>query len=160
MSSVLRCGVLALIAATCTGLAQDAQAAKFYKLDFVVKEVEGGKVLNSRAYSTMILAANEGRAAIRIGTKVPFQTTPEIRYADLGVNIDCDHVREMDGGLALRVAAELSSVAEQQNPPVIRQNKWDSNVVVMLRKPTVLFTSDDPASRQQMQLELTATPVR
>jgi hypothetical protein len=32
-------------------------------------------------------------------------------------------------------------------------------VIVPLKKPTVVFSSDDVASKRQMQLELTATPI-
>jgi len=155
-------GVLAIVAFAGSALAQDAQPTTFYKLDFTVKEVEAGKVLNTRGYSVMASGKESGRASIRTGTKVPYQTSPEIHYADIGVNIDCLHLRELDGALALEVEADLSSIPQEQpgNPPVVRQNKWSSTVLVPLRKATILFTSDDPASRQQMQLELTATPIR
>ena len=43
--------------------------------------------------------------------------------------------------------------------PMIRQNRWTSNVVVPLKKPTVIFSSDDLTTKHQMQLELTATPI-
>jgi hypothetical protein len=155
-------GVLAMVALAGSALAQDAAAVRFYKLDFVVKEVEAGKVLNTRAYSTMTSSDKSDRAAIRTGTKVPYQSSPEIHYADVGVNIDCEHVHELDGTLTLGVNADLSSIPQEHPglPPIIRQNKWSSTVILPLRKPTILFTSDDPASRQQVQLELTATPIR
>jgi len=159
-----KCGarVLAMVALAGSALAQDAGTVRFYKLDFVVKEVEAGKVLNTRTYSTMISSDKAERTAIRTGTKVPYQGSPEIRYADVGVNIDCERVHELDAALTLGVSADLSSIPQDQpgNPPIIRQNKWSSTVILPLRKPTILFTSDDPASRQQMQLELTATPIR
>ena len=43
---------LTLLAVTCFGA--DAVPSKFYKLDFVVKEVEGSKVLNARSYSMTV----------------------------------------------------------------------------------------------------------
>jgi hypothetical protein len=43
--------------------------------------------------------------------------------------------------------------------PTIRQNRWVSTVAVPLKKPTVIFSSDDLTSKRQMQLELTATPI-
>jgi hypothetical protein len=61
--------------------------------------------------------------------------------------------------LNLRVDTDISSVAQESNPPVVRQNKWDSNVTVPLRKPVVVFSSDDLTSKHQMQLEITATPI-
>jgi hypothetical protein len=60
------------------------------------------------------------------------------------------------------VAAEVSSAAETPDAPapVIRQVKWNSPVIVPLGKPTVIFSSDDPSSKRQMQLELTARPIK
>jgi hypothetical protein len=43
--------------------------------------------------------------------------------------------------------------------PSIRSNSWSSVVIVPLKTPTLIFSSDDPASKRQMQLELTATPI-
>jgi hypothetical protein len=59
------------------------------------------------------------------------------------------------------VTAEVSSAAETTDAPapVIRQVKWNSPVIVPLRKPTIIFSSDDPSSKRQMQLELTAIPI-
>jgi hypothetical protein len=76
------------------------------------------------------------------------------------VNIDCRAAKEIQGDLALNVSAEISTATTAQKQPLIRQTKWSSNVILPLGKPTVIFSSDDVASKGQMQLELTATPVR
>ncbi|HUS05863.1 MAG TPA: hypothetical protein VMZ52_06195 [Bryobacteraceae bacterium] len=147
-----------------------AQAAKFYQLEFVVKEVEEGKVVNSRSYS-MITSGdpNSGRSSsMRTGNRVPVPSSPgstQFNYLDIGVNIDCAVLRDLDGELALNVVAEISSIASKTDasataPPVLRQTKWNSNVVLPIRKATVLFGSDDPGTKRKMQLELTATPVK
>src|SRR2546421_5046632 len=102
------------------------QSWKFYKLDFVVKEVEGGKVLNARNFSTIVHADTPGtRAAggsIRMGSKVPTGGN----YIDVGVSIDTQMVKEVQGDIALSVSAEISSTAPEgatPDRPVIRQNK-------------------------------------
>jgi hypothetical protein len=160
---------LLMLATTC--FAEDAAPSKFYKLDFVVKEVEGGKVLNARSYSA-IVAGDKG-CVIRTGSKVPFPTQagPGVggaapstySFLEVGVSIDCHHVREATNGLSLDVNADISSLLQESSslssPPVVRQNKWGSIVLVPLRKPSVLFSSDDLTSKHQMQLELTATPI-
>jgi hypothetical protein len=145
---------LALTAGTC--LAEDSVPSKFYKLDFTVKEVEGSKVLNTRTYSVMVAAETGGQKAclIRTGSKVPTVNgspgaNPQFTYIDLGVNIDCGSVvKEVPGGLSLGVNADISSALQEPAtspslPPIIRQNRWSSSVVVPLK----------------MQLELTATPI-
>jgi len=155
---------LILFAGTC--FAQNPDSGKFYKLDFVVKEVEGAKVLNARSYS-MIISTDKSapQGSIRTGSKVPYPTGPgstQYNYADVGVNIDCKSVQEVAGELSMIVSADISSTAPEQTTPapVIRQNRWSSIVLVPLRKPTVVFASDDAITKHQLQLEVTATPLK
>jgi hypothetical protein len=154
--------VFALLAGICFG--EEAAAPKFYKLDFVVKEVEGAKVLNARSYS--VISSTEGKGVegcqVRTGSKVPGAVAGG--YIDVGVSIDCYQVRETQTGLSLGLSADISSIPPDLTPPVsappvIRQNRWRSNVVVPLKKPVVIFSSDDLTTKHQMQLELTATPI-
>lgn len=158
---------LALAAGIC--FAQDAVPPKFYKLDFVVREVEGTKVLNARTYSITISTESKAPCAIRTQSKVPYMTGPaavgvkqEFSYLEVGVNIDCRSVTIEPGQLSLHVEADVSSLlaeAPTPGPPVVRQNRWSSAVFVPLKKPTVIFSSDDLTTKRQMQLELTATPI-
>jgi hypothetical protein len=161
---------LALALLAVPGFSADAVPAKFYKLDFVVKEVEGTKVLNARSYSMTVSEdkLNE-HSMIRAGSKVPYSTNADgsqYSYLDLGVSIDCYHVTEMHDTMSLVIAADISSIVQESAPtsavmrqPVIRQNRWNSGVIVPLKKPTVVFSSDDLTTKRQMQVELTATPI-
>src|ERR1700722_4175702 len=133
--------------------------ARYYRLDFVVKEMESGKVINARSYSTTTVSTGGPRGSvIRSGNKVPTSTggtgPGSLTYLDIGVNIDCRAEREIQDQLALNVSAEISSIATEppSNPPLIRQTKWESDVIVPLRKPTTIFSSDDPTTKRQMQL--------
>lgn len=154
--------------------AKNTEPAKFYRLDFVVKEVEGGKVLNARAYS--IITAGDARetASLRTGTKIPVvtgSTLQSFQYIDVGVNIDCRSIREVQRDLSLYVSAEVSSVPSESAQattavttaiapaPAVRQNRWSSWVILPLKRPTLIFSSDDLASKRQMQVELTVTPI-
>jgi hypothetical protein len=180
--TILSLPLLALTMVPGSGFAQAPDATKtvepqkFYKLEFVVKEVEGGKVLNARTYTTTVSDnPRDSQAQLRAGGRVPYQTTTttgdktlqSYQYFDIGVNIDCRAVKQVESGLSLYVSANISSVptdavvpaAASTAPPTVRQNTWSSVTIVPLKKPTVIFSSDDPASKRQMQLELTATPI-
>jgi hypothetical protein len=153
-----------MTAGTC--LSQTAtEAHKFYHLDLVVKEVESGRVINARSYS-MTVATGGGDSVIRTGNKVPISTggtgAGSLTYLDVGVNIDCHAAHEIQDQLALNVSAEISSIASEppSNQPLIRQTKWNSEVIVSIRKPTTIFSSDDPTTKRQTQLELTAIPIK
>jgi hypothetical protein len=165
---ILYLAALALLAGAC--FAQDATPTRFYKLEFVVKEVEGTRVLNSRAYS-VTASTDKGleRCQIRTGSKVPLPATGpgvgsgQFTYIDVGVSLDCSFLKETQVGISLQVSADISSLPQESSVPVsgqvIRQNRWTSHVVVQPKKPTVIFSSDDLTTKHQMQLELTATPI-
>jgi hypothetical protein len=150
----------------------------FYHLIFVVKELEAGKVINSRTYF-MSIGTVEGSSntfsprSIRTGTKVPVEAEAgKVNYVDIGVNIDCRSVLDLGSRMAMDLSAEISSVQKDvedrnkvsmvgQGPtPLIQQNKWNSQIVVPFGKPTVVFSSDEVASKRTIELELTATEIK
>lgn len=154
-----------------TSQASAGTAKQFYHLNFVVQELENGQVMNSRSYSMTM--DDGGQSSIRAGENIPFASTTgtstEWQQIHVGINIDCRRLEVTPSGVSLQVKAEISSVIEGHeadtprapaSAPVIRQNQWESYVTLLLKQPTVLFSSDDPASKRTMQLKLTVTPVR
>jgi hypothetical protein len=141
-----------------------AQTEKFYKLDFVVKEVENGKPVNIRAYSSILQSGQaRERGSIRAGGRVPFTSGGNVQYYDLGVNFDFHSLREIGERVALDLSLEVSSNMASESsgtPPIIRNNKWSAVVAVNPGKATVIHTADDPTSKRQLQLELTATLIK
>ena len=157
---------LLLLALAGTALAQTGDPARFYKLDFVIKEVEAGKAINSRSFATMLAVQVPGRdaptATIRAGGRVPVTTGNNTSYFELGVNIDTRELREIQSDISIYITADVSTIA-QDSPgtvPVTRQNKWAGTVFLPAKKPMVVFASDDMSSKRQLQLELTATPIK
>jgi hypothetical protein len=143
-----------------------AESKAFYEMLFVVREVKDEKVVNTRTYST--IASTYGRgSSLRAGEKVPYASgegaTTNWQMIDVGVGIDCGNLELVGDRLSLRVAATVDSIAptEDKNArrPVIRNNRWDGLVIVPLKHPTIIFSSDDPFSSQKMQLQLTVTPL-
>jgi hypothetical protein len=151
----------------------------FYRLHFAVAELDAlGKVTNTRVYDETIASAGGGPPVgdqqIKTGSRVPIATgsygsnpttaNTQFQYIDLGVNLDVHDAVEHGDRLGLRLKAEISSIARQTEvagtgEPVIRQNVWDSIVLVTIGKPTVVFSSDDLDSKGKMQVEVTATRV-
>lgn len=152
----------------------------FYRLHFAVAELDGaGKVTNTRIYEETIATTGSGPSVgdqqIKTGSRVPIATgtygsnnanpaNTQFQYIDLGVNLDVRDASERGEMLGLRLKAEVSSIARQTEvagtgEPVIRQNVWDSLVLIPIGKPTVVFSSDDLDSKGKMQVEVTATRV-
>lgn len=151
------------ISMSCFGQDAPPDQSRFYKLEFTVKELSGGKVTNSRSYVTIGRSQNKSQS-IRTGDRVPVaQGINNFSYIDVGVNIDVTDLTQSGNDLRLHVAAEISSAEKNTDParpePIIRRTQWSSSVVLPLRKPTVLFSSDSTGSQSQTQLELVATPL-
>jgi hypothetical protein len=150
--------VLAVTAAAGFCRGEEPAPAKFYKLDFVVKEVEGAKVVNSRAYS-MTASDGNAKSSIRAGSKVP---SSKATYIDVGVNIDVLAIKEIQNRLSFRLLVEITSIpgdSAPENAPLIRQNRWDSELLVLFKKPTIVFSSENLDAKSQLQIEVTATPI-
>jgi hypothetical protein len=120
----------------------------YYHLVFVVKEMEDGKVINSREYGMSIATVENStnnsynNRSIRTGTKVPVESEQgKATYIDVGVSIDCRSVMEVGGRLAMDVSADISSIGSPKmegargarGMPMILANRWNSQVLVSLR---------------------------
>jgi hypothetical protein len=141
-----------------------AQAPKrYYKLDFVLKESNEGKVVNQRLFNMSVSADPAGSHEhswwnLRAGTRLPVRDPNGTNFVDVGVNLDVA-ARDADNGLQLDVTTEISSVATEETagPPPIRQVKVKAAVFSPVGKPTTVFTAEDPVSRHQFELEVTPT---
>lgn len=162
--------------ATAQDAAQNAPAKPpehFYKLNFTLEEVnDAGKVTNSRSYVATIVTGPGASQEIRTGSRIPIATGAEngstqFQYVDVGVNVDIRQVKEVEGKLTFFIVAEVSSLAphpEGISPalnadPVIRQNRWSSDVTIPVGKPTIVYSADNLEDKGKMQVELTATRV-
>jgi hypothetical protein len=158
--------LIPLLALAGAALAQSAEMPRFYKLDFQFKELEGGKPVNSRAFSTMLAASqgsNREQATIRAGGRVPVNVSGGgTSFFDLGVNIDARDLRESPTDISVQLSIDISTIAQENAgaQPVVRQNRWSGVVLVPTKKATVVFASDDITSKRQFQLEMTATPIK
>jgi len=137
-----------------------------YRLEFVVREVEDGKRLNSRTYTMSVQDGDQG-GMIRVGNRIPYNTgKDQYQYFDVGINIDCRlHERDnyvlLDGG-----GIEISSVVKDESTaagtlnPVVRQARARFAVAVTPGKPTMVTALDDVSSNRRYEVEVTATKVK
>jgi len=151
-----------------------------YHLDFVIKEMEGGKKINSRHYSTNLNAGEADK--IKIGTRVPLVTSKEaspeqFQYMDVGTTIMC-RLSERGDDVVMDVHAEVSDFAlpaQAGNPtvgtngspsmagtthPLVRQMQLDGVTLLTTDKPMVIASVDDPNSNREFQLEVTAIKLK
>ncbi|HTT19884.1 MAG TPA: hypothetical protein VMG82_13110 [Candidatus Sulfotelmatobacter sp.] len=151
------------------GSADGAEPGHAYRVDFVLTEIEDGKKINSRQYA---LNLNAGEAdQLKIGTRVPVEVKQgEIQYLDVGTSIWCrlrdrKDIPWLANDVMMNVTIEISNFAipDQQGQsmhPAIRQMKIDSSTIAIVGKQLVVGSVDDPNSRRQYQLEVTATRLK
>jgi hypothetical protein len=169
--------VLAFVAAPMWVMAQEGQGTAaapqhYYRLNLVVEDLDGaGKVVNARTFVTTATTTTGYTQEIRTGSKIPIPigggNSPVWEYMDVGVNFDVRDVKESGEKLGFRLGADISSLASQPaaqetgvpGRPVVRQNKWDSTVLIPIGKATVVYSADDLDSKGKMQVEVTAVRV-
>jgi len=150
---------------------QGAAAAPqhYYRLNLVVEDLDGaGKVVNARAFVTTAATTTGYTQEIRTGSRIPIpiDSASNWQYMDVGVNFDVRDLKESGEKLGFRLGADISSLASQPageetaaKHPVVRQNKWDSTVLIPVGKATVVYSADDLDSKGKMQVEVTAVRV-
>jgi hypothetical protein len=163
-------GVILMLAMVLPAVAQDkdnkdaakapGKAVGFYKLDLAVREMDGGKVVNTRSYTINQKGDDWGR--FRVGSRVPVQATGiDAQWIDIGLNADC-HIVESDQGPTLMWTIDLSSVAPESantGRPVIRNVRTQGQTILSFSKPIVLSSSDDLNSTHKFVFEMTATKI-
>ena len=147
------------------------QPLQSYRLDFSFNEVADGKLLNTRHYSMNLTAGNSDE--IKIGTRVPVATgsssTPaatQYQYIDIGTHL-WSQLREHGDELILVVRGEVSNLDVETGehsgallPPVVREIKINGDTLLVVGKPIVIGSVDDPNSKKQFQLEVTVTKLK
>jgi hypothetical protein len=144
----------------------------FFKLAFVMYELEDGKRTNQRDYM-MIGRTDNHPSSIRVATKVPITTLEkgdekQYTYTDVGLRINCSMKEQVDRRLQLQCDIEISSFIRPEQianatgnaglaAPFLRTTRTESWALVTLGKPAVFTTVDDINSAKRMQIEVTAT---
>ncbi len=143
-----------------------ADSADTYRIDVTIREMQDGKSISSRNYSTLI---RDGRyiapRTIRVGSRLPVGTP--VNYLDVGTNLTV-RAWKLEGQLILSMTVEVSSIApvdpsstvKLADAPVLRQFRTDQEAAIPLGKPTLLNSIDDPSSNHKFQIEVTATKER
>jgi hypothetical protein len=140
----------------------------FYRLDLVLRELDDGKLINTRSYF-MLLKADGASASLRAGNEIPisvisFQEKPAgTNYRNIGFSIDCA-LEEIDGTPAITLSAGIDSVlppeqidVPKSTLPGFRHLTFKSAATLSPGKPTMVSSIDDPNSKRRFQLEITAT---
>ena len=156
--------------------APSAQVGPHLKLVYRTLQIEADdKTVSSHSYSTIVVA-NTGHASpsqIRSDDKIPIVTGNsssgdiQYQYQSVGTDIDTYGAKLSGDRLTLNLTVNLNEIAKREviaeksiTAPIVRQLKWQSDVMVILGKPTIVFSSDSPSDTGRTELELTATEIK
>lgn len=147
-------------AQTNTQSAQKTQVSA-YHVDFSIDELQNGKKVNSRQYS-MILTDEREVKELKIGTRVPVESEAgKFQYLDVGTTINVQMV-SWEAPLGLDVMVDVSNIANPDSisgngHPLLRRMEISGRAPVILGKPMVFGSVDDPNSNHEFQLVVTVT---
>jgi hypothetical protein len=151
---------------------REGNTENFFKLAFVMYELDDGKRTNQRDYM-MIGRTDNHPSSIKVATKVPITTLEkgdekQYTYTDVGLKINCSMKEQVDRRLQLHCDIEISSFIRPEQianatgnaglaAPFLRTTRTDSWALLTMGKPAILTTVDDINSTKRMQVEVTAT---
>ena len=143
-----------------------------YRLDYTIKEMDDGKVVNTRTYSMVMQSSEErGRSfgEVKTGTRVPMlsavpkEGSPQIQYIDVGINITAQLYLLESSNLLLSGNVEISTLADSTGPagaPIIRQVRCNTTGETVPGKPNQIASLDDPISKHRYVIEVVPTKLR
>lgn len=144
-----------------------AKPLSAYKLQFQLRELQDGKVVNTRDYAVM-MQENSRAVDVRIGSRVPVKNDKDFTYLDIGTNLRCWELRAQPPHIGIGCTVEISNFAlpDQKlqtgiaTAPVLNQIRCDTPAVVEEGKQTVISSIDDPTSTKRYEIAVTATKVK
>ena len=175
-----------LVFATTLSLAQETKPAPApqnpefswakspYRLDFVIKEMDESKIINSRSYSMIVEASDRlgrGKGVVKSGNRVPVATgtkdgNTQIQYIDVGANIDAQLFAFDNSNLILNCSFEMSAIATNESAtqglpdPAIRQMRAEVSAEVFPGKANQVASLDDTVSKHRFVVEVTPTKLK
>jgi ethanolamine utilization protein EutA (predicted chaperonin) len=87
----------------------------------------------------------------------------QFQYQDVGISFDIRDVHDVGRLLTLNLTADVNTIGETVVPgtndrqTTLRHNQWESELLIPIGKPTVVFKSVDFDSKGSMQVLVTAT---
>jgi hypothetical protein len=134
-----------------------------YRVSYRVNQVEDAKTINSRSYTLMTQIGS--RASTRIGSQVPYSTGKDIQYQDVGMNIDCNLIKQ-GGNLLVQTWLNMNTVAGKETMPSGAQNPVFGRFQIQdvtsatIGKPAFVGSIDDVASNRHYLIEVTVSETK
>jgi len=146
--------------------ANTADKFQFYRLDYSLREIQDGKVVNTRNFITRVRGYLPGwggaRFTIRVGTRVPINAAKDgVQYIDVGVNIDSELGAPGSMGVTMDITSlatrESGQLALTDGAPLLRNIRGTSSIPLILNRQILVTSVDDILSQKRYELLVTIT---
>ncbi len=137
-----------------------AQPGIFYRLDFVIREMEREKLVDTRSYSLWVQSG--WPESLSAGSEVPMKSPQNVSFRNVGVGIECT-VKETNDSPQLDLRLNISDVVPPEKDsdiPATRRISFQSRAVLTLGKPTTVGIVEDAGSRHRFQIDVNATKLK
>ncbi len=152
--------------------------ASYYRLDIVIKEMQEGKILNSRNYSLWLKTESPRSigGVLRISNEVPVAAPPvqdvapssqgkpaRTREKRVSVDLTC-RLTEIGSYLELGLSGNISGVIPPEKDKGFPQLYRDLEIVTFAPltpgKTMTISSVDDPSSNRRFQIDVTANKLK
>jgi len=146
-----------------------AQTPTFYSLIFRVIDRDGKRIVSSRSYKTSVAVGKQAEgwnASVDSRDLIP--PPRGVSGGDTRIGFEVDVLRTLlaSGRLGLYMRGEMESLPTDDavapgnlSGPIVRSNRWAAYALLPMNTPTIVYSSDDPASTHVFEVELTASPM-
>jgi len=132
----------------------------FYRLDFVIREMDGEKVLDTRNYSMWVQV--EMQKTVKAVSEVRVPAGNSVNIKTIGVSISC-YVSETDGLPWINMNASITDMMPPENAgdfPAFRNIGMESIAPLSLGKSVTVSKVEDPITKHRFQVDVTGTKLK
>lgn len=165
------------LAAQATPESAAAASPASYRVEYVIREYAGPKLINARHYDFVLEAPGTGKGnvpstgcSVRVGSHVPVTTVfHQTQYERIGLNLDCQLRAAMPQGLRLQTTVSITSLVKTSLPgpesasaeaaPISRDISTKVDSFVAPDHPTTIASLDDIVSTHRFEIVVTAVPL-
>lgn len=132
----------------------------FYRLDFVIREMDGEKVVDTRNYSMWVQVEMQKTVKAVSEVRVPAGNTSSIKT--IGIRISC-YVSETESLPWISMDASITDMMPPEKagePPIFRNISMESMALLSPGKSATVSKVEDPITKHRFQVDVTGTKLK
>jgi hypothetical protein len=132
----------------------------FYRLDFVIREMDGEKIVDTRNYSMWVQV--EMQKTVKAVSEVRVPAGSSVNIKTIGVSISC-YVSETDSLPWISMNASITDMMPPEktgDAPLFRNIGIESMALLSPGKSVTVSKVEDPITKHRFQVDVTGTKLK